>query len=83
MNSFEQDKTNKIKQNFALRVVNLLGMVAWREDRYGCAEQYLRVLHPLSWPLIVGSILYFWVMYGTVDLWKGLKGPFFRDVVWW
>ena len=42
MTSFEKDKAAKLRRR-GLRSMNALGMVAWQEDRYGCAMQKLLV----------------------------------------
>lgn len=82
MTRFEQDRAAKLKRILPLRIMNALGMVAWQEDRYSCAEQKLRMLHPLSWPWILALVLAAVVMHGVVEVWKEIKRlP--EDMVWW
>ena len=82
MTRFEQDKAAKLKRILPLRIMNAIGMIAWRGDRYGCAEQKIRILHPLSWPWIIAMILFAVVMHGVIEVWEGIKRlP--EDMVWW
>lgn len=82
MNTFEQDKAQKLRRLRILRIMNALGMVAWQEDRYGCAEQKIRVLHPLSWPWMLALVLLAVVMHGVVEVAKEIKRlP--EEMVWW
>jgi hypothetical protein len=83
MTTFEQDKAAKLKRIMPLRIVNALGMIAWREDRYGCAEQRLRILHPLSWPWVIGVILLALVLHGVIDVVRELKTSWRDQCVWW
>ena len=66
MNSFQKDRAAKLKRIVPLRIINALGMIAWREDRYGCAEQKIRMLHPLSWLWTIILIL----MPRSWSIWK-------------
>ena len=82
MTNFEQDRAAKLKRMRGLRIMNLIGMVAWREDRYGCAAQKLRMLHPLSWPWVIALVLFAVVMHGVIEVWEEIKRlP--EDMVWW
>jgi hypothetical protein len=82
MNHFEQDRAAKLKRILPLRIINALGMIAWQEDRYGCAEQKLRMLHPLSWPWMLALVLLAVVMHGVVEVAKEIKRlP--EEMVWW
>lgn len=82
MTNFEKDRAAKLKRMRGLRIMNSIGMVAWREDRYGCAEQKLRMLHPLSWPWIIMLVLVAVVMHGVVEVAKEIKRlP--EEMVWW
>jgi hypothetical protein len=83
MNTFEQDKARKLKRLRGLRIMNALGMVAWREDRYQCAQQRLRVLHPLSWPWALAVVLVAVVMHGVVEVVKEMKTIWREECVWW
>lgn len=82
MTMFEEDKTDKLKRMRGLRIMHAIGMVAWREDRYGYAEQKLRMLHPLSWPWMILMILLAVVMHGVIEVWEEIKRlP--EEMVWW
>jgi len=82
MTMFEEDKADKLKRLRGLRIMHAIGMVAWREDRYGCAEQKLRMLHPFSWPWMILLILLAVVMHGVIEVWKEIKRlP--EEMVWW
>lgn len=82
MNAFEQDKAAKLKRIIPLRIMNAIGMIAWREDRYGCAEQRLRVLHPLTWPYILVILFAGILLHGLIEVVKEAKN--LRDeLVWW
>lgn len=82
MTNFEQDKADKLKRILPLRIMNAIGMVAWREDKWGCAEQKIRILHPLSWPWIIVLVLFAVVMHGVIEVWSEIKRlP--EDMVWW
>ena len=82
MTNFEKDRAAKLKRIRALRIMNAIGMIAWREDRYGCAEQRLRMLHPLSWPWVIALVLFAVGMHGVLEVWKEIKRlP--EDMVWW
>ena len=83
MNLFEKDKAGKLKRLPVLRIMNALGMIRWDEDQYNCAQQKLRILHPLSWPWIAVQILLAFVMYGVVDVAKELKSVWRDDCVCW
>jgi hypothetical protein len=83
MNRFEESKAATLNRLWALRIMNALGMIAWREDRYGGAEQRLRMLHPLSWPWAVAVILLAFVMHGVIEVGKELKTFWRNQCVWW
>jgi hypothetical protein len=83
MTTFERDKAGKLKRLRVLRIMNAIGMIAWREDRYGCAQQRLRMLHPLSWPWAIGVILVALVMHGAVEVVRELKTLWRDECVWW
>ena len=82
MNTFEQDRADKLQRLKILRFANALGMVAWREDRYGGAQQRLRMLHPLSWPWTLAVVVFGVLWSGLADTAKEIKRlP--EDMVWW
>jgi len=73
MNNFEKDKAAKLKRQPLLRIFNVLGVMAWREDRYGCAEQKFRIVHPLSWVVVIGFILVGSVLQGVPETIRNLR----------
>lgn len=82
MTNFELSKAATLKRMPMLRIMNAIGMIAWRKDRYGGAEQRLRMLHPLSWPWVIALVLFAVVMHGVIEVWEELKRlP--EDMVWW
>lgn len=82
MSLFEKDKAAKLKRIMPLRIMNTLGMIAWREDRYGCADQRLRILHPLTWPYVLVVLVVAVVAHGVIEVVKEAKN--LRDeLVWW
>ena len=83
MNNFEKSKAAKLKRILSLRIMNAIGMIAWRENRYGGAGQRLRMLHPLSWPWLIALVLLAIVMHGVVEVWQELKTLWRDECVWW
>lgn len=81
--TFEDDKRRKLDRMFGLRVLNALGMVAWRRSAYGEADQKIRLLHPLSWVWAAAVFLFGVVMYGVPGTIRELSYSFKNDVVWW
>ncbi len=82
MNRFEQDRAAKLNRNRGLRILNATGMIAWREDQWGCAEQKLRMLHPFSWLWLLVNVFAATVMHGVVEVSKEIKRlP--EEMVWW
>jgi hypothetical protein len=70
LKSFEHYKAAKLKRMKSLRLMNAVGMVAWRKDADGDAKQHLRLLHPLTWIWIILVVLFSIVMQGipsTID----------------
>jgi hypothetical protein len=45
----DTSKQYKLDHLPLLRLMHYMGMIGWREDKYGEAIQHLRLLHPLSW----------------------------------
>lgn len=82
MTEFEKDKADKLRRLRGLRIMNAIGLVAWREDRYGCAQQKLRMLHPLSWFWTLGLLLLAVVAHGAIEVWSERK-RLFEEMVWW
>lgn len=82
MTSFKQDRADKLKRILGLRIINALGMIAWREDQWGCAQQKLRMLHPLSWVWMFALVLFAVVMHGVVEVAKEIKRLPEEMVLW-
>jgi hypothetical protein len=80
--TFEEKKRRKLKRLPGLRIINALGMVAWRDYGYGDAQQRLRLLHPLSWPWIAILVLYSIFAQGVPDTLKDLKSTLKNETVW-
>lgn len=80
---FEEDKRGKLARLKVLRFMNAIGMIAWREDRYGCAQQCLRMLHPLSWVWLFVYVCFAVVMHGAIEVFKELKRTWKEETVWW
>lgn len=82
MTMFEQDRAAKLKRIMPLRIMNAIGMIAWREDRYGCADQRLRILHPLTWPYVLVVLVVAVVAHGVIEVVKEAKN-LRNELVWW
>lgn len=91
---YSEDKAKKLKHMPILRVMNMLGMVAWRagqchtygaNNEYTCceAEQKIRMLHPLSWVWFVVMILVSVIVQGVPDTVNEVKDTVRREAVWW
>jgi len=65
--TYEETKQRKLKRIKGLRVMNALGMVAWRDDGNGEAKQHLRLIHPLSWAWILGVCAFGILFQGIPD----------------
>lgn len=83
MTMFEEDKADKLQRLVMLRIINALGLIAWHEDRYGCADQRLRLLHPLSWVWMLLRILVALVLVGVPETVREVKHAIREDTVWW
>jgi hypothetical protein len=80
--TFASDKAAKLKRLPLLRVMNALGMVAWRESVYNDAEQETRLLHPLTWILIVVAFFVGVFMQGVPATVEDLAASLKDDTVW-
>lgn len=83
MNMFEEDKARTLKRLPFLRFMDSLGMVAWKEDSYHCARQYLRLLHPLSWFWLLVNVLAAIFSGGIPKTVKELPKVIRDETVWW
>jgi hypothetical protein len=82
MNIFSESKSAKLKRKPVLRLFNALGMVHWELDDYGEAQQYLRILHPLSllWFLVMAIIAI--ITYGIPKGCEDLRYCMKYETVW-
>ncbi len=83
MDKFEQSKDKKLKRLLGLRVMNAIGMIAWRNDSYGEAAQYLRLVHPLSWVWILIMIIYSVLAQGIPATIGDIAYTVQKESVWW
>lgn len=82
MTRFEKDKAAKLKRLPLLWIFNILGVMAWREDRYSCAAQKFRIVHPLTWIVAIGFLLVGFVLQGVPETIRTLRDSR-DDFVWW
>jgi hypothetical protein len=82
MTQFEIDKAAKLKRQPLLWIFNMLGVMAWREGSYGCAEQRFRIVHPLTWVVFIGFMLVGSVLQGVPETIRNLRDSR-NDFVWW
>ena len=75
-------KAEKLKRMPLLRVLNALGLFAWKETKQDYAEQKLRLLHPLSWLYIIAVFFVGGLMEGFPGIVKEVKQAFKDDTVW-
>jgi hypothetical protein len=80
--TFASDKAAKLKRLPLLRVMNAIGMVAWKEAAYNDAEQKMRLLHPLTWLFIVVSFFVHAFMQGVPSTVEDLRDTIKNDAVW-
>jgi hypothetical protein len=80
--TFEETKQRKLKRMVGLRVMNALGMVAWRDDGYGEATQKLRLIHPITWIWIVAMFLYGVLSQGIPETVSDISHSLKYDTVW-
>ncbi len=83
MKTFEQNKADDLDRSLPLRIANALGMIAWQEDDYHCAEQKMRLLHPLTWPLFCWLVLASVVMSGVPETIESVRIAMKTETVWW
>ena len=79
---FQETKQKKLKRILMLRIMNTLGMIAWREDSFGEAQQKIRMIHPLAWVWLVIMVLYGILYMGIPQTFRELRGIFKEEVVW-
>lgn len=83
MDKFEQSKDKKLKRLIGLRVMNAIGMIAWRNDSYGEAAQYLRLVHPVTWVWMLIMILYSVLAQGIPSTIADIAYTVQKESVWW
>lgn len=81
--NFEQDKNDKLRRLKFLRYMHNIGMIAWHKDRYQCAQQKIRILHPLSLPYISSILVFSVLAHGILNVSKELKTMWKEETVWW
>jgi hypothetical protein len=79
---YEETKQRKLKRLLGLRIANVLGTVAWRDDSYSEAKQLLRLIHPLTWVWIVIMVIYGTVMQGVPATVRDIRYSLKYDTVW-
>lgn len=82
MPTFELAKADKLKRMRGLRIMNALGMIAWREDEYGCATQKLRLVHPFTAFWMVAVALFGVVIQGVPETVSDIRYSLKHDTVW-
>ena len=80
--TFEETKQRKLKRMVGLRIMNALGMVAWRKDQNGEADQKLRLVHPLTWVYIVVMSAASLVMEGFPRTVRDVRSFLKNSAVW-
>jgi hypothetical protein len=80
--SFEEMKQRKLKRMLGLRIMNALGMVAWRKCEYEIAQQKLRLIHPLTWIWAFALFVYGIFIQGVPDTLEEFKGIWKYELVW-
>jgi hypothetical protein len=65
-----------------LRIMNMIGMVAWRKSEYEIAEQKLRLIHPLTWVWIVAMLIYGVLAQGIPETLSDISDSLKYDTVW-
>jgi hypothetical protein len=80
--TYAETKQSKLKRKPVLRIMNAIGMVAWRDDRYGEAKQHLRLIHPVTWIWLIVMILVGIVIQGIPETYKDIKYSLTHDTLW-
>jgi hypothetical protein len=80
--TFEETKSHKLQRMTGLRIMNALGMVAWRSDEYGEAIQKLRLLHPLTWTWVLLMVVYGTFAQGVPETIEDVLYSLKYDTVW-
>jgi hypothetical protein len=80
--TFATEKAKKLKRMPLLRVLNALGLFAWKETEHDYAEQKLRLLHPLSWLYIIAVFFVAAFKEGVPEVIRELKQSVKHNTVW-
>lgn len=83
MTGFEEDKAKKLNRILGLRILNFLGVIAWKEGKYNDANQYLRLLHPISWIWMIAFALLGILAQGIPETIRDFKEAWRNAIVWW
>lgn len=79
---FEETKRRKLQRMTGLRIMNALGMITWRADEYGEANQRLRLLHPITWLWVVVAFVYGILAQGVPETIRDVRYSLKHDTVW-
>lgn len=80
---FKEDKKDKLKRLIGLRIMNMFGMISWRENKYQGADQKIRLLHPFSWVWLLLVLSFGIIAYGVIEVFKEFKDLWKHETVWW
>jgi hypothetical protein len=80
--TFEEMKQRKLHRMLGLRIMNVLGMVAWRKCEYEVAAQKLRLIHPLTWVWFALMVIYGILAQGVPDTYSDVKDIWAHELVW-
>jgi hypothetical protein len=78
---FQETKQKKLKRMLLLRIMNTIGMIAWRVDSFGEAQQKIRMFHPLSWLWLLTVVLFGIFSRGIPETIRELLGIFKEETV--
>jgi len=81
--SFESYKARLLKNSKMLAFANFIGMYRWSETIYEYAVGSLRLVHPVSWLVIIGMFFMGVYIQGVPDTVKDLKSSIKDDTVWY
>ena len=80
--TFRESKRDKLHRLPVLRIMNALGMVAWRKDQNGEADQKLRLVHPFVWIWVSLMVVLGSVMQGIPETLRDIRYSIKHDTVW-
>lgn len=79
---FQDTKRRKLNRMRGLRIMNALGMIAWREDSYGEAHAKLRLVHPFTALWINAMLAYGIFAQGVPETVSDIRYSLKHDTVW-